>query len=36
MLFGIFVLIAINVSNMLEDSERWVIELEPDLDLSDA
>ncbi|AJW70267.1 hypothetical protein [Nitrosopumilus adriaticus] len=35
-LFGIFVLlIAINVSHMLENSERWMVELEPDLDLSD-
>ena len=34
-LFGIFVLlIAINVSHMLENSERWMIELEPHLDLS--
>ena len=34
-LFGIFVLlIAINVSHMLENSERWMVELEPDLDLS--
>ena len=33
--FGIFVLlIAINVSNMLENSERWMVELEPDLELS--
>jgi cell division protein FtsX len=35
-LFGIFVLlIAINVSHMLENSERWMVELEPHLDLSD-
>ncbi|WP_371503992.1 hypothetical protein [Nitrosopumilus adriaticus] len=35
-LFGIFVLlIAINVNQMLENSERWMVELEPDLDLSD-
>jgi len=34
-LFGIFVLlIAINVSHMLENSERWMVELEPHLDLS--
>lgn len=34
-LFGIFVLlIAINVSHMLENSERWMFELESDLDLS--
>ena len=34
-LFGIFVLlIAINVIHMLENSERWMIELEPHLDLS--
>jgi len=34
-LFGIFVLlIAINVSHMLENSERWMIELEPHLELS--
>ena len=35
-LFGLFALvIAINVSNMLENSERWMVELEPHLDLSD-
>lgn len=35
-LFGIFVLlIAMNVSHMLENSERWMVELEPHLDLSD-
>ena len=35
-LFGIFVLlIAINVSHMLENSERWMVELEPHLNLSD-
>ena len=35
-LFGIFVLlIAINVIHMLENSERWMVELEPHLDLSD-
>ena len=35
-LFGIFVLlIAINVSHMLENTERWMVELEPYLDLSD-
>ena len=34
-LFGIFVLlIAINVSHMLQNSERWMVELEHDLDLS--
>ena len=34
-LFGLFALvIAINVSNMLENSERWMVELEPHLDLS--
>jgi len=34
-LFGIFVLlIAINVSHMLENSERWMVKLEPHLDLS--
>jgi len=35
-LFGIFVLlIANNVSQMLSNSERWMVELEPHLDLSD-
>ncbi|MGH1568683.1 MAG: hypothetical protein ACRBBZ_05815 [Nitrosopumilus sp.] len=35
-LFGLFALvIAINVSNMLENSERWMVKLEPYLDLSD-
>ena len=35
-LFGIFVLlIAVNVSQMLENSERWMIELDPYLDLTD-
>ena len=35
-IFGIFVfLIAINVSHMLENSERWMVELEPHLNLSD-
>ncbi|MCH9659253.1 hypothetical protein K0U27_11320 [archaeon] len=35
-LFGLFALvIAINVSNMLENSERWMVKLEPHLDLSD-
>ena len=35
-IFGIFVLlIAINVSHMLENSERWMIELESHLALSD-
>ena len=35
-LFGIFVLlIANNVNHMLENSERWMVELEPHLDLSD-
>ena len=35
-LFGIFVLlIAINVSHMLSNSERWMVELESHLDLSD-
>ena len=35
-LFGLFVLVmAINVSNMLENSERWMVKLEPHLDLSD-
>lgn len=34
-LFGIFVLlVAINVSHMLENSERWMVELEPHLELS--
>lgn len=34
-IIGIFVLlIAINVSHMLENSERWMIELEPHLELS--
>ena len=34
-LFGIFVLlIALNVTHMHENSERWMIELEPHLDLS--
>ena len=36
-LFGLFALvIAINVSNMLENSERWMVKLEPHLDLSDG
>ena len=35
-LFGIFtLLIAINVSHMLENTERWMVGLEPHLDLSD-
>ena len=35
-LFGLFALvIAINVGNMLENSERWMVKLEPHLDLSD-
>jgi hypothetical protein len=35
-LFGIFVsLIAINVSQNLENSERWMVELEPHLILTD-
>ena len=35
-LFGLFALvIAINVSNMLENSERWMVKIEPHLDLSD-
>ena len=35
-LFGIFVLlIAINVSQILENSERWMIELDPHFDLTD-
>lgn len=35
-LFGIFVLlIALNVTQMHENSERWMIKLEPHLDLSD-
>ena len=35
-LFGLFALvIAINVSNMLENSERWMVKLEPHLELSD-
>jgi preprotein translocase subunit SecF len=34
-IIGIFVLlIAINVSHMLENSERWMVELEPHLELS--
>ena len=36
-LFGLFALvIAINVNNMLENSERWMVKLEPHLDLSDG
>lgn len=35
LLFGIFVLlVVINVSHMLENSERWMVELEPPLELS--
>ena len=35
-LFGLFALVmAINVSNMLENSERWMVKLEPHIDLSD-
>ena len=35
-LFGIFVLlIAISVSEQLENTERWMVELEPHLDLSE-
>jgi len=35
-LFGIFVLlIAINVSHQLENTERWMVELEPHLDLTE-